>query len=142
MPVDERRSAPLSRYRCDLRYVVGSRASAYGYTLTVWFTGMVLSHAVGLPSPPLAFSFFLGAVLGFAAVGVVAFEGPHASWDNARPSISRCDPRSRVWSWRSHFRHAQERRTQRGPRGGESRIDNTAKLLSDTPHTLWTIFGV
>jgi len=96
MPVDERRRAPLSRYRCDLRYVVGSRASAYGYTLTVWFTGMVLSHAVGLPSPPLAFSFFLGAVLGFAAVGVVAFEGPHASWDNARPSISRCDPRSRV----------------------------------------------
>jgi hypothetical protein len=65
MPVDERRRAPLSRYRCDLRYVVGSRASAYGYTLTVWFTGMVLSHAVGLPSPPLAFSFFLGAVLGF-----------------------------------------------------------------------------
>jgi hypothetical protein len=45
MPVDERRRVLLSRYRCDLRYVVGSRASAYGYTLTVWFTGMVLSHA-------------------------------------------------------------------------------------------------
>ena len=79
MPVDERR-APLSRYRCDLRHVVDSRASAYGYTLTVWFTGMVLSHAVGLPSPPLAFSFFLGAVLGFAAVGVVAFEGVTAEF--------------------------------------------------------------
>src|SRR5215218_7197740 len=80
MPVAERRRAPLSRYRCDLRYFVGSRPSAYAYTLTVWFTGMVLSHAVGLPSPPLVFSFFLEAALGFAAVGVVAFEGVTAEF--------------------------------------------------------------
>ena len=90
MPVDERRRAPLSRYRCDLRYVVGSRASAYGYTLTVWFTGMVLSHAVGLPSPPLAFSFFLGAVLGFAAVGVVAFEGVTAEFGKGSNRVRLC----------------------------------------------------
>ena len=72
--MDERRS-PLGRYRWDLRNVVGASASAYGYTLTVWSTGMVLSHAYGPPSPPLVFSFFLGAVVGFVVVGVLAFGG-------------------------------------------------------------------
>jgi len=43
----------LGRYRSDLRNVVGSSASAYGYTLTIWSTGMVLSYAYGPPSPPL-----------------------------------------------------------------------------------------
>ncbi len=67
---------PLSkRYRSDLRTVVGSSATAYGYTLTVWSTGMVLSHAYGLPSPPLVFAFFGGAVLAFAVVGALAFGG-------------------------------------------------------------------
>jgi hypothetical protein len=65
----------LGSYRSDLRNVIGSSASAYGYTLTVWSTGMVLSHAYGPPSPPLVFSFFVGAVLAFAVVGIVAFGG-------------------------------------------------------------------
>ena len=39
------------RYGSDLRGVVGSSATAYGYTLTVWSTGAVLSHAYGPPSP-------------------------------------------------------------------------------------------
>ncbi len=64
----QQRSA-VGRYRSDLRNVIGSSASAYGYTLTVWSTGMVLSYAYGPPSPPLVFSFFAGAVLGFAVVG-------------------------------------------------------------------------
>ena len=72
---EQRLSSPLSRYRSDLRNVVGSSASAYGYTLTIWSTGMVLSHAYGPPSPPLVFSFFLGAVVGFAVVGIMAFGG-------------------------------------------------------------------
>lgn len=63
------------RYRSDLRAVVGSSATAYGYTLTVWSAGMVLSHAYGLPSPPLIFAFFGGAVLAFAVVGTLAFGG-------------------------------------------------------------------
>ena len=67
--------SPVDRYRSDLRNVVGSSASAYGYTLTIWSTGMVLSYAYGPPSPPLVFSFFFGAVLGFAVVGVMAFGG-------------------------------------------------------------------
>jgi hypothetical protein len=63
------------RYRSDLRSVIGSSATAYGYTLTVWSTGMVLSHVYGPPSPPLVFSFLGGAVLAFALVGVLAFGG-------------------------------------------------------------------
>jgi hypothetical protein len=73
--LEEQDFSPVGRYRSDLRNVVGSSASAYGYTLTIWSTGMVLSHAYGPPSPPLVFSFFLGAVLGFAVVGVAAFGG-------------------------------------------------------------------
>lgn len=68
-------STPLRRYRSDLRGVVGSSATAYGYTLTVWSTGAVLSHAYGPPSPPLVFAFFGGAVLAFAVVGALAFGG-------------------------------------------------------------------
>ncbi len=73
--MDERPRSALGRYRSDLRNVIGSSASAYGYTLTVWSTGSVLSHAYGLPSPPLVFSFFLGAVVGFVVVGLMAFGG-------------------------------------------------------------------
>jgi len=50
-------------------------AAAYGYTLTVWSTGMVLSHAYGPPSPPEVLSFFIGAVVAFAVVGALAFGG-------------------------------------------------------------------
>jgi hypothetical protein len=74
MEAQEERSLPV-RYRSDLRNVVGSSASAYGYTLTVWSTGMVLSHAYGLPSPPQVLSFFAGAVVAFALVGMLAFGG-------------------------------------------------------------------
>ena len=75
MSVEEQERSALGRYRSDLRNVIGSSASAYGYTLTIWSTGMVLSYAYGPPSPPLVFSFFLGAVLAFAMVGILAFGG-------------------------------------------------------------------
>ena len=66
---------PLGRYRADLRSVIGSSSAAYGYTLTVWSTGSVLSHFYGPPSPPEVFTFFGGAVVAFALVGVLAFGG-------------------------------------------------------------------
>jgi hypothetical protein len=75
----EERSAAGS-YRSDLHNVIGASASAYGYTLTVWSTASVLTHAYALPSPPEVFSFFLGAVLGFALVGIVAFGGVTAQF--------------------------------------------------------------
>lgn len=70
-----RRLALRRRYRSDLRNVVGSSATAYGYTLTVWSTGSILSYAYGPPSPPLLFAFFGGAVLAFALIGALAFGG-------------------------------------------------------------------
>ena len=78
--MEEQGRSALGRYRADLRNVVGSSASAYGYTLTVWSTASVLTHAYALPSPPEVFSFFLGAVVGFAVVGTFAFGGVTAEF--------------------------------------------------------------
>ncbi len=66
---------PLGRYRADLRSIIGSSSAAYGYTLTIWSTGSVLSHFYGPPSPPEVFTFFGGSVLAFAMVGLLAFGG-------------------------------------------------------------------
>ncbi len=73
--MEEQESSVLGRYRTDLRGVVGSSASAYGYTLTIWSTGTVLSYFYGSPSPPKVFFFLGGAVLAFALVGGLAFGG-------------------------------------------------------------------
>ena len=72
---EQQESSILGRYRTDLRGVVGSSASAYGYTLTVWSSGQMLSHIYGSPSPLKVFLFLGGAVLAFASVGVLAFGG-------------------------------------------------------------------
>jgi len=47
----------------------------YGYTLTVWTSGAVLTHARGIPSTVDALLFMLGAVVGFALVGAASFGG-------------------------------------------------------------------
>lgn len=73
--MEEPRRSPLERFRSDLRSVVGAAATAYGYTLTIWSTGMMLSHAYGPPSPPEVVLFFVGAVVAFAVVGALAFGG-------------------------------------------------------------------
>ena len=78
--MEEQGRSPVGRYRSDLRNIMGSSASAYGYTLTVWSTGMILSHAYGSPNPPEVISFFCGAVLAFAAVGTLAFGGVTAEF--------------------------------------------------------------
>lgn len=62
-------------YREHLRTAVGSSAAPYGYTLATWTTGAVLTHAYGVPTALVALLFMAGAVLAFAAVGVVAFGG-------------------------------------------------------------------
>jgi hypothetical protein len=59
---------------------VGSSATAYGYTLTVWSAGAVLSYAYAPPSPPEVLAFFAGAVAAFALVGVLAFGGVTAEF--------------------------------------------------------------
>ena len=45
----------------------------YGYTLTVWTSGAVLTHARGIPNTGDALLFLVGAVGGFALVGVASF---------------------------------------------------------------------
>jgi hypothetical protein len=45
----------------------------YGYTLTVWTSGAVLTHARGVPDTADALLFMLGGVVAFAFVGLAAF---------------------------------------------------------------------
>jgi hypothetical protein len=64
-----------TRYRSALRATVAASAAPYGYTLTIWTSGAVLSHARGIPSSAAALLFLLGAVTAYALVGGIAFEG-------------------------------------------------------------------
>ena len=69
------RPSILGGYRPGLRSVVGASATAYGYTLTVGPTSMLLTHAYGPPKPGEVLFFCSGAILAFALVGALAFGG-------------------------------------------------------------------
>jgi hypothetical protein len=71
------------RYHSALRQTVVSSAFPYGYTLTIWTSGAVLSHARGLPTTVDAFLFMGGALIGFASVALIAFGGLYSK--NVRP---------------------------------------------------------
>ena len=60
-------------FRLAARQVVSMSIAPYGYTLTIWTSGAVLTHARGVPSTVDAFLFMLGAVTGFALLGVISF---------------------------------------------------------------------
>ncbi len=62
-----------AHYRRNLRAAVGFSAGPYGYTLTLWSTGAVLTGTHGIPTAFSAVTFVVGAVLAFATVGVSAF---------------------------------------------------------------------
>lgn len=62
-------------YRKRLRTAIGSSAAPYGYILTTWTTGAVITNARGTPDTLSALTFMVGAVLGFAFVGALAFGG-------------------------------------------------------------------
>jgi hypothetical protein len=64
-----------SSYRTALRATIAASAAPYGYTLTIWTSGAVLSHARGIPNSGDALLFLCGAVAGFALVGGIAFGG-------------------------------------------------------------------
>ena len=68
-------------YRDRLRTTVGSSAAPYGYTLAVWTSGAVLTNARGVPDALAALTFMVGAVVGFALVGVIAFGGVTRHFD-------------------------------------------------------------
>jgi hypothetical protein len=60
------------RYRAHLQAAVATSAAPYGYTLTIWTSGAVVTHARGIPTAADALLFLAGAVLGFAAVGAAS----------------------------------------------------------------------
>ena len=62
-----------THYRRNLRAAVGLSAGPYGYALTLWTTGAVLTDAQGLPPALSAVTLVVGAVLAFATVGASAF---------------------------------------------------------------------
>ncbi len=74
----------LNHYRKNLRTAVGSSAAPYGYTLATWTTGAVLTNARGIPDLLSTLAFMVGAVLGFAFVGLLAFGGVGKHYNRER----------------------------------------------------------
>lgn len=64
-----------SRYKSALATSVAASAAPYGYTLTIWTTGAVLSHARGIPSALEALLFLVGAVAAYGIVASLAMRG-------------------------------------------------------------------
>lgn len=51
-----------------------AESEAYGYTLTVWGAGAILINQYGTPQITQIFLYVGGALLGFASLGVIAFD--------------------------------------------------------------------
>src|SRR5215218_1052479 len=75
MNMEAPRPSILGGYRPGLRNVVGASATAYGYTLTVGPTSMLLTHGYGPPEPLEVLLFCGGAILAFALVGGPGLRG-------------------------------------------------------------------
>ena len=63
-------------YRTHLKTAVATSAAPYGYTLTIWTSGAVTTHARGIPTAWEALLFLAGAVLGFAITAALAYGRP------------------------------------------------------------------
>ncbi|MGA8217747.1 MAG: hypothetical protein WB771_04215 [Solirubrobacterales bacterium] len=63
-------------YRTHLKSAVATSAAPYGYTLTIWTSGAVTTHARGIPAAWEALLFLAGAVLGFAITAALAYGRP------------------------------------------------------------------
>ena len=71
-------TAPKARsversYHQAARQAVSMSIAPYGYSLTVWTSGALLTHSRGFPGTVDALLFMLGAVGAFALVGVASF---------------------------------------------------------------------
>ena len=68
---------PAARtYRSHLKTAVAASAAPYGYTLTVWTSGAVTTHARGVPTAWEALLLLAGAVLGFGVTAALAYGRP------------------------------------------------------------------
>ena len=63
-------------YRAHLKSAVATSAAPYGYTLTIWTSGAVTTHARGIPTAWEALLFLGGAVLGFGVTAALAYGHP------------------------------------------------------------------
>jgi hypothetical protein len=63
---------------------VAASAAPYGYTLTIWTSGAVLSHARGITSAADALLFLVGAVVAYALVGGLTLGGAPSDWHPSR----------------------------------------------------------
>ncbi len=61
--------------------IVSASAAPYGYTVSLWSTGALLTHYRGIPDVGQVFLFAAGALVGFAVVGL-----------RARPMLRRQPP--------------------------------------------------
>lgn len=78
-------------YRTHLQSAVASSAAPYGYTLTIWTSGAVTTHARGVPTAWEALLFLAGAVIGFAVSAALAYGSPR------EVLASREHPAVRLW---------------------------------------------
>jgi hypothetical protein len=85
--MDPPRPSILEGYRSGLRRVVGASATAYGYTLTVGPTSMLLTGAYGPPKPFEVLLFCSGAIVAFALIGALAFGGVRGHFGDPPKSI-------------------------------------------------------
>lgn len=60
-----------NRYLASLATVLHGSAVPYGYTVTVWTSGMMLTRQRGLPSVGQIFLFMAGATAAFTVLGLV-----------------------------------------------------------------------
>jgi hypothetical protein len=63
-------------YRIHLQTAVANSAAPYGYTLTIWTSGAVITHARGIPTAWEALLFLAGAVIGFGMAAALAYGRP------------------------------------------------------------------
>jgi hypothetical protein len=62
----------VRRYAGAVTTVVGRSAIPYGYTITIWTSGAAIESSRGTPTVGDVFLFLVGAMAGFAFVGLIA----------------------------------------------------------------------
>jgi hypothetical protein len=77
------------RYASALATVLRGSAIPYGYTVTVWTSGMMLTHQRGNPTVAEIFLFMAGAVAAFAMLGTAAKIGRGAPFEPPQGALRR-----------------------------------------------------
>jgi hypothetical protein len=80
---------PDSRYPSALATVLRSSAVPYGYTVTVWTSGMMLTRHRGFPTTGEVFLFVVGAVAAFGLLGGIVRFGRGVPLDPPHGALRR-----------------------------------------------------